>query len=401
MKFKKLAALFMSVVMCAALMAGCGNNAAKTPETKAPETQVQETAAPETEAPETAAPETEADVDMSDPLVKMVNGRYMYSYMVGDMEMTYFFHFYEERPVIGKVFYAGFAMNQITFAGTYTVEEKEYTYSCWEDRAELEAAGEGAAVPTGTAPYTITFFDFNGNELDQCGFDGDILYHDMDVVNGIGGDFAKYRFDGDIEGKYKETYDAEVGINYISLVAEDPTSTLRLFHSGRYEDMVGMMVEGSWEMVESAEGLEFVLTPDSESDTPAVVVVSADKSTATYTPEGGEPVAMTNADTGALVAVHTMVGQIPVTEDAMADVILSMYGDGTCTIVAAAFGQEMPLDAGTYEQAGDGYTFTFVFDNGGEYTSELAESGLPAIQYQQAGTQLGDLDVTITYVLPE
>ena len=100
----------------------------------------------------------------------LANTYFSYGYDVG-FWMDYFFHFYDEIPGMGKVFYAGFAMNQIVFSGTYEVLAEPKDYACWPDRETQVAAGEGAEIPTGTAPYTIVFYDFDGNELDRCAMD--------------------------------------------------------------------------------------------------------------------------------------------------------------------------------------------------------------------------------------
>ena len=45
---------------------------------------------------------------------------YAYGYDVG-FWMDYFFHFYGEVPGLGRVFYAGYALNQIVYTGTYEI----------------------------------------------------------------------------------------------------------------------------------------------------------------------------------------------------------------------------------------------------------------------------------------
>ena len=110
-------------------------------------------------------PETETQaVSFDDPMEAITEGYYTYGYEVGDMLMSYYFHFYEEQPVLGKVFYAGMCMNQINFAGTYDVVEENYDYSCYANREDQEADKK----TEGTAPYTVYFYDWDGNELDKC-----------------------------------------------------------------------------------------------------------------------------------------------------------------------------------------------------------------------------------------
>lgn len=334
------------------------------------------------------------------PAEAITEGYYMYSYQVEGLgDMYNYFHFYEEQPVLGSVFYAGFCMDQITFAGTYTVEEKEFEYTCWADRAEQEAAGDGAEVPAGTAPYTITFYDFDGNEMDSCGFDGDVLYNDMETITGVGAGNQSYYHDTEGEAsQYADYYTGEVGIHYADFVAADTeTSTLALFHNGRYQDLVNMLVEGSWTMAETDEGYDFTLTPDYETDIPAVLSVTSDFSSATYTPDEGDAVEMVNAAGAAKEVFQVMKGvmDIPGQDGVTADVILNMYTDNTCDVTASAFGTDMPLDEGTYTVGEDGFTITFAFDKAGELVSEL--DGAPVLQYVQNGTEnLGDVDVKLS-----
>lgn len=406
MKRKKMITLFAGSALCLSLLAGCGGKDAQTGSVPA-ETTVSsdaETAQAAETAESIGSAETGTqEAPSTDPLEMITQGRYIYSYPVDGLgDFTYFFHFYEEEPVIGSVYYAGFALNQINFTGTYQVEEKEYEYHCYATRADAEAAGEGTEPPAGTAPYTITFYDWEGNEMDSCGFDGEILYHDMENIKAVGGGNAYYVHDTDgADSKFAETYEGEVGQAYLDFVGEeDATSTLTLYHNGTYMDLVNMMVEGSWSMEETTDGYTYTLTPESDADTAAVLAVASDRLTASYTPDGGEAVSMVNTSEAGPKVFQTMAGKVPIPgQEIEADVTVVLYNDETCKVSAAAFGQEIPLDEGTYSMGDNGFTITFVFDAAGEVVSALeAESGQVSIQYVQAGTQLGDLDVTLSIV---
>lgn len=278
---KKALALITTLVLCLLTLYGCS---------KPEEKETSDYNPTVTEAPV----EDVVAEHPTDPLEMITDGYYVYSFAVeGYGQYDHYFHFYEEAPVVGAVFYAGFVNNQIKFSGTYTVEKKDFSYKVAKDRAEIESG----TLNEGTAPYTITFYDFEGNELDSCGFDGDILYQDMTTVVGSGGENVQYLHDIDGEAsKYIETYKGEIGVTYLDFVADqDPTSTLTLFHNMTYVDMVGTMIEGSWAMEEKAEGgYTYTLTPLISSDTAALLSVAADKRTSLYTPNGGEEVAMTN-----------------------------------------------------------------------------------------------------------
>ena len=52
---------------------------------------------------------------------------YGYSFSAeGYGDFVFFFHFYENDPGLGSIFYAGLSNNRICFAGLYNVEEEPY-----------------------------------------------------------------------------------------------------------------------------------------------------------------------------------------------------------------------------------------------------------------------------------
>lgn len=408
MKSKRIAAILLSGALSISMLAGCGNDGEKESSGQEQSGSGEETSR-QSEEPSESTEESEgageseesqesqeAPTD-ADPMERITQGRYFYGYNAGgDLDMSYFFHFYEEQPVLGKVFYAGFAINQIYFHGTYEVTEEPYEYACWPGREERASAAEDAEAPTGTAPYTITFYDFDGNELDKCGFDGENVYNDMVNITGVGGEDAIYRYD-DPEGENKDVYDGEVGYAVVEIEGvDDATCQLRLWHTGRYQDLVDMEIEGTWTMEQGADATTYTLTPDDDTDTGAVVVVNND-GTAVYTPDGGDAVEMKQA--GASMT-SSFAGDGPEVSGAVTSVVLEMYSDGTAKVNISAFGTVMPLDEGTWEAENE-YTFKFSLGTAGELTSELGEEGLPTVHYVQAGSQVGDLDVVLTYVMPE
>lgn len=172
MKGKKFLALAVSAAMCMSLLAGCGGTGTEdVVESSVQEETVESSAETEPETEAESQPEEESGAEVSEnPLEKLTQGYYSYVYNTepdgSGMEMYNFFHFYEEQPVLGSVFYAGFAMNQIFFVGTYTVEEVPYDYSCFPDREAVLANTEDTDTHvSGTAPYTITCYDWDGNEI--------------------------------------------------------------------------------------------------------------------------------------------------------------------------------------------------------------------------------------------
>lgn len=416
MRSKKLLTLIVSAAMCVGLLAGCGNGKDKDAAASGTTSAAIEssTAAVTSSTASTAAdaPEetTEAEGDKAaasisgDPMEKITQGYYTYCYNTepdnSGMEMYNFFHFYEDAPVIGSVFYAGFAMNQIFYVGTYKVEKTPYDYNCYPDRkAILDAADNGTdAHVAGTAPYTIICYDWDGNEIGRMGFDGDAVYNDSEALSAVSTSDNIFLFDADgSETGYAEYYAGEVGQKYMDFVAEDPTSTLTLYHNGTYLDMVGMMIEGTWTMQESSEGYSYVLTPEDTSDTGAVFAVSTDKATAVYTPDGGEALTMTNAAAGPAVA-YSFAGKFELS-GMTADLTAYCYQDGTAAVIASMSGMEMPVDEGTWEMT-ETYSMLFHLTNAGDVESAASETGV-SLSYvnEAAAAQLGvGLDVTLDFV---
>lgn len=397
MRGKKFLTLAVSAALGLSMLAGCGDRETGTQDAG----ETQKTTEVQKEAPATEEPEQEPEQKAAsdDPVSAITDSYYSYGYMVDTMHMSYYFHFYDEQPVLGKVFYGGMCMNQINFVGTYDVVEEEYAYSCYADRAAQEAE-----TPTeGTAPYTVHFYDWDGNELDKCGYDGEYLYSNMTAITGVGGENIMLARDAEPENSdFADEYAGELGQIYAEYVAEDEaTSTIALYHNGTYLDLMDMMVEGTWTMAESADGYEFTLTPDSASDTAAVLAATGDFATATYTPDGGEAVALiNNAESGPAVS-YTITGKIAIPgQETEADIIGTLYDDGTVKLVASAFGTDFEIDTGTYT-VDENYTFTFEFDTVGELTSGFGETGAE-LAYAQTGNEVfGDMDVVLTIELPQ
>ena len=381
---KKLLALLLAAVMVLSL-AACGAPAADP--TEAP-------AAP-TEAP--AAP-TEAPAS-TDPLDMITEGYYQHCFTAeGYGEFGFFFHFYEEVPVLGSVFYAGLNNNRSTFVGTYTVEEVPFDYACFPDR---ETKTNPDANPTeGTAPYTVTFFDWDGNEIGKCGFDGDILYNTMDegsVIYASGSGTINYLHD--TTGEKASLYEGELGVPYLEFVAdEEKTSTLAINHNGTYTDLVNAMIEGTWTVADNAEGgLDFTFTPFDSLDTGAVVSVSADKTKCTYTPDGGEAIAMSTLSNKGPVVAYAFEGTYNIAAYNMdAAVVLNAYDDGNCNVTMSVAGQAQELAKGTYVL--DGYTFVFNFEGLDEVKSSVDGTGTITVDLTIPGTSVGDVQTVLTRV---
>ena len=321
---------------------------------------------------------------------------YAYGYDVG-FWMDYFFHFYGEVPGLGRVFYAGYALNQIVYTGTYEILAEEREYACWPDRDTLTAAGEGAEIPTGTAPYTIVFYDFDGKEIDRCAMDETHIYNDMKVLTGIGGGDAAYNLDTDPENSaFTKEYEAEQAVVMLSLVnPEDDTATLDLKINGKYDDLVVLYVQGTWSMNEDQSVI--TLTPDSEDDPGAAVTLNED-GTYTYVSTDGDEVilkAVGNAE-----VQYLLKGEIPVPgmDGVMADLICNLYNDGTVNLIASFMGTEFPVDQGTYEIDMATYSFVMHFETAGDLTTEGYAADM-VLNYKADDVQpFGAIEQTLAFV---
>nr|AHF23993.1 hypothetical protein [uncultured bacterium Contig16] len=383
---KKIAAMLLAACMIMAVLAGC--TGPKAPETEAPaDTKAETQAETETETETETEIPTEPAADM-DPLTMLTNGVYGYTYNVG-FDNTNFFHFYEEQPVFGKIWYAGFVVNQIVFYGKYDVKEEAFDWACWDGRAAEENEEE---KKSGTAPYTIYFYDMDGNELDKCGFDGENLYHTMENITFQGSGSQIYKYVGFDSQDYADFYAGEIGQKLVDLVGDDDrTSTLQIFHTGRYDDLVAYEIEGSWAASEEGDAIVYTLTPDDETESAVKLTVNKDGS-AVYAPEGGDEVAM-HSLTGPAV-VWNFKGDGPeVSEGVKCALTLSMMDDNTVKLDADAFGNILTIDQGTWEQVND-YTFKIKMDLAGEVESELVES-TPTFNIKETGSQLGDFEASL------
>ena len=380
MKKRKAAALFFCGALAVSMLAGCSQG---------------ETAGEEkTGAEEEAQTGADSEADPSSPA-----GYYQYTYDVEGLgTWVNYIHLYEESS-IGQVFYAGYASNQVTVAGTYEVTEASCDYSVYMTREDQEAD----SITDGSADYTITFTAFDGTDLGSCAYDGEYIYNDTTGVAGTGAENVAFQRDPEgMDSKYGQAdsgYSGEVGVPYLSAVSpDDETCTVALNHNGTYTDLMNVLVEGTWEM--SDDGKTFTLTPEDEGDTGVTVVLSDDGTTATYTPDGGEAVTL-NVDTSKEIT-YLFSAVIPADQNTTgADVTCSLncYGDSTCEVVISAYGTDMVLDQGTYEVGAEG-TATVHLDTAGDLTSEVIDN-LPSVVVSYAGTPIGDVNATLAFTQVE
>lgn len=319
---------------------------------------------------------------------------YSYSfYAEGYGDYTFYFHFYDNDPVLGSVFYAGLSNNRINFAGLYTVEEAPYEYACYPDRDTV--VGNGDKI-TGTAPYTIHFLNWDGSELDACGWDGEVLYNDCKVITGSGSGPMFYHLD--TEGKYQTAYDEEAGQAYLTfVVTDDPSCTVALNHNKTYTDMMVYFIDGNWSIADGENGAKvYTLTPFDEDEDTVSLTVAADGKTAVYTNADGEETELVNAAQEAPAALYGAEGTFHVDAyNVDATVTATLYDDETCDVIASVYGNSAVIDQGTYTMNAD-HSITFQFENAGEIVAKLDMSvGTIVLIYVNPDTKLGAMEVTL------
>ena len=336
-----------------------------------------------------------ATASYADDLPNIANTYFSYGYDAG-FWIDYFFHFYDEVPGMGKVFYAGFALNQIVFSGTYEIVAEERAYQAWPDRATMEGAGEGAEIPSGTAPYTLILRDFNGNELDRCAMDETHIYNDMQNVKGVGGDYAVYNLDNDPENSvFSKEYSGEQAISLLDLInPEDDTATLSLKVNGKYDDLVVLYVEGTYSMNEDQTVI--TLTPNSEDD-PGATVTRNEDGTYTYVSADGDEVTLTAV--AGLEVSYAFRGEIavPGMEGVNADLVCNLYNDGSVEIYADFMGNRMDIDKGTYEVDMATYALNITFETAGAVSSYFADDTMK-LDYAASVEPFGEIQQTLTFV---
>jgi len=355
---KKYLAILLALVLCISMLAAC------TPQPTEPAGTTPKPTEPQPTEPQPTEPQP---TEPADPIEALPGSIYYYAKAVEGLgNMIQFYHFYPDDLGIGAVFYAGYAWNQIYFSGTYTVAEEPIEYTITVD-------GEGN-TETGTAPYTITLYGWDGAELDKIGYDGEHVYNIAVNVNSdpmAGGGVVKQdKATAEVIEANPDTFAGEKGIPYMNFVnPEDASATLQLNTNGTYSDLVFFAVDGKW--AKTAEG-EYTLTPADPTNDGAVVKLQEDGSYK-YTSTSGSEVILQEVKEAAVS--YTFAGKTPFM-DAEADVTVTCLDDGTCVVTIAAFGMEMPIDKGTWS-ADAAFTFTFQFESAGQIVSEYGgETGV-------------------------
>lgn len=355
---KKYLAILLALVLCISMLAAC------TPQPTEPAGTTPKPTEPQPTEPQPTEPQP---TEPADPIEALPGSIYYYAKAVEGLgNMIQFYHFYPDDLGIGAVFYAGYAWNQIYFSGTYTVAEEPIEYTITVD-------GEGN-TETGTAPYTITLYGWDGAELDKIGYDGEHVYNiavntNSDPAAG-GGKVKQDKATAEVIEANPDTFAGEKGIPYMNFVnPEDASATLQLNTNGTYSDLVFFAVDGKW--AKTAEG-EYTLTPADPTNDGAVVKLQEDGSYK-YTSTSGSEVILQEVKEAAVS--YTFAGKTPF-RDTEADVVITCLDDGTCTVTIAAFGMQMPIDQGTWS-ADAAFTFTFQFESAGQIVSEYGgETGV-------------------------
>lgn len=380
--WKRIRVLMPVLVMCVACMAGCG----KTEEDANNESPMNEETGNSEESPEGQA-ESDVGEPVEETAAEAIVGYYTYYYTFGDTGteiMPNFFHFYEPDPVMGNIFVAEFAYNQINMAGRYEVKEEEIECTFCDGR-EAQIAEE---YITKTVPYTVTLYDMDGNEQDICGFDGRLFYATTQVYTFQGAGEVPYTKETPDESEIGQYLTGEVGISYETWIYdEDDTCFVTLYVNRSYDDLMEMMENGSFTLESDDTGITYTL------DTGAVLVNHLD-GTGLYTSAGGSEYSVHLDGYGAGEPV-AFTGTFPFS-GTDAEVALILVSDSDCEVYLRAFGQEMLVDGGSYTVDEEG-VYSFSLQGAGEITSEEdADSGKATTHYVYNLEDLGaDMDLML------
>ena len=385
-KLRFVATIFIAFAMVFG-MASCSKKAESTSSTAATTTAATTAASPaatESKAAETAPAAKELTIDE-----KLIADQWCFKYTAeGYGEFSFFFKFYDEDPVLGKVYYAGMSNNRINFAGTYKLVEKDYEYTVYRNREDQQAKTNEV---TGVAKYSVVLYDWDGNITGRIGFDGEHLINGQDkntaVIYATGS--TPYFYEKNT-GSFDATIAGEMPVAVYEYVADnDVTSTIQINHNHTYTDLVAAMIEGTWTASQNDGGITFDLAPNDKTDTPATLAVSADKQTAVYTAKGEDPINM-SVPKPTVTVEHTFEGTTPTSYGKDATLVIECLSDGTFTLNGTVYGRTMEFDKGTWS-VDHSYKFTFDCEKAGSLTTSIIDRVIH-LTYKQGGTALGDLE---------
>ena len=390
MKKIRIAAIVILAVAMIFGIASCSKGASSATSSTAKEAAAATTAASSAATAPAAAPAPAKELTIDE---KLIADQWCYKFSAeGYGDFAFFFKFYEADPVLGKVYYAGLSNNRQNFAGTYDLVKEPYAYKAYNTREEEQADNEHVNYSAvGTAEYTVILKDWDGNETGRMGFDGEKLINAQDKNT------AKIYASGSTPfvynkntGAFDQTIAGEMPIPVFEYVADDDvTSTVQVNHNHTYTDLVAAMVEGKWAATQAADGaITFEFTPNDSSDTPATLVVAADKATAVYTAKGEDPINM-SVPKPAVTVEHTFEGTSPTSYGKDATLVIECLSDGTFSLKGTVFGQTMEFDKGTWS-VNAAHKFTFNCDKAGTLESAIVGREVHLV-YKQGGTALGDL----------
>lgn len=334
-----------------------------------------------------------------DPTQSIADSYFTYGYTIEEYgDYVCYFHFYEENPELGAVFYAGMGNNQTVYAGTYEVIEEDISYHCYADRDAFAAAknGKKQEMEKGTAPYTVIFYDFDKNELGRCGYDGKILYNDMKGIAAEGSGPVMYHRDEKGEAsEYSGAYMAERGVPYLDFVLpQDDTCTVRLYHNLTYRDTMGALIEGSW----SKEGEDtYVLKAGEKTDGAKLSVFDTDeessggKRRARYREQSGETWELVSVEQPVLVGLYVSdtfdISAFHVEGRAK---IKLMSDQSACLILTMTeWDMDQEMAVGTY--SGDPENMTVVFEGDMAYRAENGK-----LPFRMTISNFCDVDTVLT-----
>lgn len=366
MKRKSISALFLTVVLSAAmLLGGCGDNADQQESSQGSET-VEDGSESE------SAPEESGEVQIWDGY-----------YQDTSTGLLSFVRLNEDGTYYAKYFDGG-----VMEAGTYRVldEDMEY-YADGGTDGDFTTEEDNTKA---TASQVVELTSYKTGDVVKIAFDNDQLC-DMSL-----GGMANHRtLTHDAEYAYNPDTD-EIAIElFVFYAGSSMGSNFVLSHNRTFTDVTGdAFLDGSWEMKEAGV---YALTYS--DGTEATLTVEADGKNAVLAKAGGEELALRDTfeesgDLSGTVVLSLTAEDAQVGLPMGVNLRLDCYGDNTCKLIVevAQVGAELEADKGTYSVS-ETFQYTFNFEKAGEITGTPDYASATETSLDVAAAYKADVEV--------
>ncbi len=366
MKRKSISALFLTVVLSAAmLLGGCGDNADQ-----------QESS----QGSEIVEGSSESESTSEVPVEVQIWSGYYQDTSTG---LLSFVRFNEDGSYYVKYFDGG-----VLEAGTYRVLDEEMEYFA-DGGADDDFTTEEDNTKA-TAPQVVELTSYKTGEVVRIAYANDQLC-DMSL-----GGMANHRtLTHDAEYAYNPDTDETAIELFVFYAGSSMGSNFILSHNRTFTDVTGdTFLDGSWEMKEAGV---YALTYS--DGTEATLTVEADGKNAVLAKAGGEELALRDTfeesgDPAGTVVLSLTAEDAQVGLPMGVNLRLDCYGDNTCKLIVevAQVGAELEADKGTYSVS-ETFQYTFNFEKAGEITGTPDYASATETSLDVAAAYKADVEV--------